>query len=146
GPIGRSDIRLTPFTVLIGPNNSGKSFLCALIYSAHAFARGRGSYYRRASDLTTASRTTTPRRTYDKLSTLVQDALNKVEPGPEGRSRLFSKISTQKRAALRDLVRFELEDYAVGVTTELERCLGGRLHELVRENKSGRELRITISD
>lgn len=33
GPIVSGEVRLRPFTVLIGPNNSGKSYLAVLIYS-----------------------------------------------------------------------------------------------------------------
>ena len=42
GPISKGEIRLKPLTILMGPNNSGKSYAATLIYSllsAHAAAR-----------------------------------------------------------------------------------------------------------
>ena len=35
GPIARADIRLRPLTVLVGPSNTGKTYLATLIYAFH---------------------------------------------------------------------------------------------------------------
>ena len=46
GPISKGEIRLKPLTVLMGPNNSGKSYAAMLIYSllsAYALSRHRSS-------------------------------------------------------------------------------------------------------
>lgn len=40
GPIARGRIRLRPFTVFVGPSNSGKSYLATFIYALHSFFAG----------------------------------------------------------------------------------------------------------
>lgn len=40
GPIGSAHIDLRPLTVFVGPSNTGKSYLAALIYALHRFFSG----------------------------------------------------------------------------------------------------------
>ena len=40
GPIVRADVELRPLTVLVGPSNTGKSYLAVLIYLLHRFFGG----------------------------------------------------------------------------------------------------------
>ena len=42
GPIARANIDLRPFTVFVGPSNTGKSWLSILIYALHRFFGGHG--------------------------------------------------------------------------------------------------------
>ena len=42
GPIARATIDLRPFTVFVGPSNTGKSWLSILIYALHRFFGGHG--------------------------------------------------------------------------------------------------------
>ena len=37
GPIAEGRIELRPFTVFVGPSNTGKSYLATLIYALHRF-------------------------------------------------------------------------------------------------------------
>lgn len=41
GPIAKAEIDLRPLTVLVGPSNTGKSYLAMLIYALHRFNGGR---------------------------------------------------------------------------------------------------------
>ena len=43
GPIARASIELRPLTVLIGPSNTGKSYLAILIYALHRCFAGRSA-------------------------------------------------------------------------------------------------------
>ena len=37
GPIAEGTVELRPFTVFVGPSNTGKSYLATLIYALHRF-------------------------------------------------------------------------------------------------------------
>ena len=42
GPIARATVDLRPFTVFVGPSNTGKSYLAILTYALHRYFGGRG--------------------------------------------------------------------------------------------------------
>ena len=39
GPIAEASIELRPMSVFVGPSNTGKSYMAALIYALHRFFR-----------------------------------------------------------------------------------------------------------
>ena len=42
GPIVRANVEVRPFTVFVGPSNTGKSYLAILLYALHRYFGGRG--------------------------------------------------------------------------------------------------------
>lgn len=50
GPIGRAVVDLRPLTVLVGPSNTGKSWLATLIYALHRYFHGSTPGTERRSD------------------------------------------------------------------------------------------------
>ena len=52
GPIVNAKVDLRPFTVFVGPSNTGKSYLAVLIYALHRFFSGSSEFRsRRSADL-----------------------------------------------------------------------------------------------
>jgi predicted ATPase len=148
GPIAFCDVTLSPFTVFIGANNTGKSFMCALIYASQATSRRhRRSYFGERVDVVGHGKLTEDLRVaHAGIAEMLTEMLKKLGPDRQARKSLISNGPQALRNLLREIVRINLEEYAIGVHTELERCLGGYLHEFARGGKPGRMLRISISD
>ena len=51
GPTSRAKVDLRPLTVLVGPSNTGKSYLAILIYALHSFFDNRVSSMRHRLNL-----------------------------------------------------------------------------------------------
>ena len=67
GPIHRASVDVRPFTVFIGPSNTGKSYLAILIYALHqSLDMGRGWVPWPAPDARIARSTTTPGEEFPK--------------------------------------------------------------------------------
>jgi predicted ATPase len=149
GPILDGTVEILPFTVFIGPNNTGKSFLSTLIYAAET---------RRASfRVTTGRDSSMQRQLLGNLRNAVKRHLRR--PGTD-LHRIFSSMPRTSQAALVDLAREELKAYARNLQAELERCLGGTIDDLasatrpadsamelsVRESLVGWSVRLIYSD
>lgn len=46
GPIVAASVDLRPLTVLVGPSNTGKSYLAILVYALHRFFSGDTGFIR----------------------------------------------------------------------------------------------------
>jgi predicted ATPase len=139
GPIARGDVRLTPLTVFIGPNNTGKSFLCALIYAAHAVGRPRMPYSNHRLWLGGEDNASL----IGEAEAAITEGLNTSR---DPMKSALSSVDPSKLGFLTRVSRRVLEAYGQTVVAELERCLGGRMAELTRANDKGQPLVIGITN
>ena len=116
GPVSKGVLKISPFTIFIGKNNTGKSYVAMLYYSLI-----------RSLSLTLGRLT----REYLHLTKYLH-LLKHVDSLREEVRELFSeRVTILKRRILREFSRIErLLDKIV--RTELERCFSCRLSELVR--------------
>jgi len=126
GPIVDGSVELKPFTVFIGPNNTGKSFMSTLIYATQIYSR---PLRRLSSGLVSPS----GHMLDPKLLADLRRELTKYLKGPDpDATQIFSHLPPRIHKILRDMVRIDLEGYAYAVTSELERSLGGTIQDLIR--------------
>ena len=134
GPINRARIELRPLTVLVGPSNTGKSYLAVLIYALHrAFAGMAESreFEQRASG--------SERKMGESQSKFVDRLISEIEFPSESKSIDFEGDALT--SSLLDIV-----NQSDGMIQEVVRCLG--LHsqnELKRKYSSGdSEVRLVL--
>lgn len=141
GPIAEGSVEVKPFTVLVGPNNSGKSFLSTLLYCAASYpsisAGGsklfpRGGFY--SVDFVGSRRE-------NELEEMLAEELNKQVETSRGTPARVKLGATQgQRRVLREIMHYYLEKYAESVVLDLERCLGGHLSDFIRyRNRAARQ-------
>jgi predicted ATPase len=138
GPIADGSITLKPLTVFIGPNNSGKSYLSAFVYSAMAPAA------RRPGPVTSIVRVSS------RHAALIPTAAREIRSQLEARSpvnQLFARMPEERRKFLYDAVQADLQAHCGNVCEEIERCFGVPLSDLARSYSGRREpMELTIRD
>jgi predicted ATPase len=136
GPIISGSITIKPFNVFVGPNNSGKSFMSALVYSAMVpysrAPRGVNSYWRLSPVL-------------NKIDPDVQEAIRVRLGTAKTTARLISGMPSEAIASVANAIEADLTSYARSVGQELERCLAGTLPELVRVTTRRQKSAMSIS-
>lgn len=138
GPIVDGTVTLKAFNVFIGPNNTGKSFLSAAIYSALASPPRQKSY--------AATLMRVPAE-LDSVTQIAKSAIRKHILEAKAPDKLLARMPAQDRSFLKDMLDFTLLDYARAVAEELERCMAGELQDLVRiSERSKAPMEITIRD
>lgn len=143
GPIAEGTVDLKPFTVFIGPNNTGKSFFSELIYAAHVYSRGRDTLPSRFRLPPRGSRLSS--KLFNQAAMVLRQQLENAEDP----RRLLSSLPEEQQRFLMDAVLADLDIYARSLVSELERCLGGELSELIRVTDAGTarsQMRLTIRD
>ena len=134
GPIAQAEIDLKPLTVLIGPNNTGKSYLALAVYSLsqtvsatryprYGQIRSRGSaipYGVRRSSVQRLKRA-------GDWNRIISDA-GKFISGQSGLSRFPEKVRAWLRAESRPWAKSLTE----GMKYELRRCFGSSMSQLGR--------------
>jgi predicted ATPase len=133
GPIARGRIQLSPLTVFVGPNNSGKSVLAMLVYAATRPApvlpfRSREVRATRAGSLRTF-RTFHQARTSFPSEAVWKEFFPRIIENPELRA---NRIDPSIIEFFRRGVEVGLERYAANVRSELARSFGERIGELGR--------------
>jgi predicted ATPase len=131
GPVTSGTVKLLPFNVFIGANNTGKSFMSTLIYA---------SQINRRSIRTGTVRYLPPTPGLRVSPQLITEIRNHVHARLQHRDpdlrNLFKNASKITKDAIREVVRVELSSYTQAVTAELERCLGGTINDLVRVGRT----------
>ena len=152
GPIGEGTVTLRPLTVLIGPNNAGKSYFALL---THAVSRPFGRF-----------RTFPPEDYLDYLlrlrihpvaTTALSDSAIKwlAERSTVDGSTIFEELPAEIKDVLRAEVKTFVPNLAQAVTDELKRGFAANLTDLTREHagsgfriwlgQSYPELRLSLS-
>ncbi len=125
GPIRRGTIDLKPLTVLIGPNNTGKSVAAMLLYAVTSAAtRGIGMGRlpaRRLSQLGLSGR--------DFASALAE--ARPLAAAPNG------PIPPELEQLTDRLIEESLARFTIAVSSEIERCFSSHLDSLARSTTRG---------
>ena len=141
GPIVEARIDLRPLTVLVGPSNTGKSYLAILLYALHRFLSRvslswdpfspHGGVFRRGGERKLS------RREVDALSQWAEEALGEMELPKSGIaldpvSDLIMSVFTESG-----------EEVGRGLSEEIGRCfgIGNEIGNLVRK-ESGDDMRV----
>lgn len=111
GPIVAADVEFRPLTVFVGPSNTGKSYLAALLYSLH----GNAAWGEVLADQS-AHREVPPVSEYEWPDSLVQGVRDRLA-GPGHPPALPADLEAALRAACE-------EKLAQAVSDELRRCFG----------------------
>jgi len=135
-------VGLNKLLVLMGPNNSGKSTAAILLYAACRSAPwGRGSIISRGGYAAEPFSGEFDRR---HLSGAARD-LSTVLLEAETSADIVRNFPRSVRSLMMGSMGQVLDTYAKELATELERCFGATLKELVRQPSDGRPMRITVS-
>ena len=132
GPIGGGTVQLKPLTILIGPNNAGKSYLAMLTYAAThdvRYRRRRFPLFRRRAAY----------KADPAFSEYKQDFLARWS---EAKGSLT--LPEQVLEDLNNDVREALEQYGRDFVSEIERGFSRQLVELVRVNKTNSKCSIEV--
>jgi predicted ATPase len=124
GPIREGTLDLKPLTIIIGPNNSGKSYLASLLYAV--------------------SNPFGPRYATRFKHELRRDHVLQALLPKEGRGgpRTIGALDKRARGQLRGVVDGYAASTASRIGAELERCFAAPLQELSRTNTSELEIEI----
>ena len=138
GPIKECSIDIRPLSVFIGPSNTGKSYLAILIYALHkGFAnwsrnpirlRSSSSYFKRGSGVTS-------KKKFEELVSSFQKSILEAEARIEYEDDVNIRLTLYK--PFMDLVKSTIVDQEQEIVTEIERCFGSSLKEMVRYRSKG---------
>ncbi len=135
GPIVEAKVDLRPFTVFVGPSNTGKSYLAILIYALHRFFGGNQW---RPPGLDGPWR-------YGKLMEIIEESLEKAGRTipvdgfdwmfeGESDSSKITHITVPEKVI--EAIREGLAQQADSIVEEIQRCFGaGEINALVRESR-----------
>lgn len=138
GPLAEGDIDIGPLTVIIGPNNAGKSVLAMATYAVtHARTEfGKPQLFRGPSGQSIRINIGSPLPLFKTsgmtptLADVCNDWVIEVMGGPETISE--DNIPNEVRSYLENQVNEGLEQYGNQLRVELERCFGTNLADLMR--------------
>ena len=120
GPIVEAKIELRPLTVLVGPNNTGKSYLATLIYALHRyFSSGSLPGYQRFSRVPFLS-DDRPTEKLDRKSVI--SVIELAERMLEGKSALGEGFMLP--ASVVEIIRSGLARQGKFICDEIGRCFG----------------------
>lgn len=132
GPLASGKIEIAPLTVIIGPNNSGKSVLAMLTYAAtQAGSHHRNSFARPFYNVGTMVPSKSPLPQFEEEDLLLIKDL--FAQGSPKRDSITKPISKSIDSACDSLCKGLGEVFV----TEIERCFGDRLQELARRGEDG---------
>lgn len=153
GPIKHADIQLRPLTVLIGPNNSGKSYFSTLLYALHRalphpsrFADFGVNFHRRLtkplsefpSPFPIAKRTPQKIKVIESTKPWRDSILSRKTP------LQFSEIPEELQNYLRHSFDAYWEESASGLSQELSRCFGAQVDDLKSAHSSRSHFEVMI--
>lgn len=126
GPIVAGEVETRPLTVLIGPNNSGKSYLAQLFF---ALSKALSGSFRRPVDLGPSFD--------DYLDRQLRDATEQIP---------FAELPEERQRILRMRVELHLATMAGDVDESLRRYFAFLDHrELVRDEDQSRSIVVTVN-
>ena len=147
GPIAKASVELKPLTVLLGPNNSGKSYLALAIYCLH-----RALY---SEPRASRSRTLLRRRSLEGLLTpellkQTEGEIKKIWPDARSFRRgpiKVADIPSGLQEVINTATNWLANAFSLEFGRELERCYGTELSKLVRRGMllSSTNLEVSIS-
>ena len=126
GPIAEASLELRPMSVFVGPSNTGKSYMAALVYALHRFFNGY-------SVNTNYNSAHGARSLVEKFGmTRMQEMLWELETAPS--IKLQEPVATLVRQSLNDVAQL-----GKILDSEITRCFGtDKVKNLIRYSSSGR--------
>ena len=142
GPIVEAAVDLRPLTVLVGPSNTGKSYLAILIYALATILRRRASGCRAAGEKITAAwlRLYRAIRKVPPLAPEVRESMVRwardIHEGrttPESRKHVDTTLSELFAAWIRKPLATGIREFGDIMDDEITRCFGvDRSQDLIR--------------
>ena len=134
GPIARAEVDLKPLTILIGPNNTGKSYLALAAYSLSRAIAGTNPRYGRLMARRPYRLTHLSRSSIRSLKRVVGDL--KIQ-SPEFEELLsegteFHDLPSKVQQWMRNESKSWITELSADVSFELRRCFGSSLEQLGR--------------
>ena len=145
GPIAKATVELRPFTVFVGPSNTGKSYLAILLYALHQFfgrtAAGGGPFspmrIRRLLD----SRSHTNDEQIDAAHLWLQRMLDDRTPDKRGRADIV--LPDEIAESVRPILQ-AVGEMSPFMNDQVKRCFGvAKSNDLIR-HPAARRARITV--
>ena len=128
GPIARANIDLRPFTVFVGPSNTGKSWLSILIYALHRFFGGHG---KGTTGTPTIFRVGETQDVSTETRREILDTYKRIHNTEELESEAIVPIS----ARVTGQIRSEFESRSEILDYEIRRCFGvAATRDLIRKS------------
>ena len=138
GPVKSAKIELRPLTVLVGANNTGKSYLTTLIYALHCAIANRYEMIHSAMRFRFQSEAKTNSRTDQYIDRLLKNALSKdsrkvVELGYEHVTNIVQSILGDNNSMMFEIRR----SFGISNDSNLRRKFARRKRALVRMIQPG---------
>ncbi len=139
GPLGEGELELKPLTILVGPNNTGKSYAARLVYASMGpLGRSRRRLRMRRSWTVYSD---THGAFVQKYSKETKQWV--VDRTKEGSTVKLDQFPRDFLAGVNRAARNFTDDLVLGLTQEIQRCFGSRLSDLARA-KSPAGWRLTL--
>ena len=147
GPVASAEVELKPLTILVGPNNSGKSHVALAVY---AVSQALQDGPRLIRDRRFSWRT---RRTVDRLGGSLPERGEAVEAirtlsaeqlGWTSEKLDLDKMPSPVKRALTEMSRLSAQQYCGRIGDELQRCFGSNLQNLARRSQHTQEGGFTL--
>ncbi len=121
GPISQAEVELRPLTVLVGPSNTGKSYLAMLIYALHRFwnVEATGSLYLRRT-----FRIFRPGDFQDVAEDVIEATFSFAKRIFDGSQRQAPADKIQIPSPLAKILRRSYEQHGIHLKEEICRCFG----------------------
>lgn len=137
GPIAKASVELKPLTVLIGPNNSGKSYLALAIYSLSRALSGESPFGRWTGfQRAWHSRPDLPRDAVRRVRAAVKKAWPTARAFPSGPLKV-GDMPPEIQNILTSTLRTFADSLASDFGGELQRCFGTEIGGLGRRGLGG---------
>lgn len=141
GPISHAKLGLRPLTALVGPSNTGKSYLAVLIYALHGYLGRRSLFpYILPSELRRTHKSNSDDREFSKMEKAIDRFLEELA---ETEGQTGAKIPVPP-----EIIRFyrlTIEGRGNRLAREIKRCFGhDDIAPLIRKGSSGKNSRIAV--
>ncbi len=144
GPIKSADVSLAPLSILVGPNNAGKSMMSTLLYASTSASS--------IAERTRLSPTPISRRrvqhgdqtlSRDQIAGIQHQAEVLIEALADPTEDLYKFLTQPLLKYLQDSLQQALSTYAEEIESEIERCFSSKIDDLVR-SRQGRRMPASI--
>lgn len=152
GPVGGGEIRFSPLTVLVGANNTGKSYLAMLLHSvadaSPAYVDldlpGRHGHYARGREPELSFRSAQlvqeyPKSSFDMDFDYLHDTLS------TNQRITASTLPPSLQQGLKRIISRLLTDYGINLRVVLEEAFNSDLPSLARRRRSGQRTRLSFT-
>jgi predicted ATPase len=144
GPIKSADVSLAPLSILVGPNNAGKSMMSTLLYASTS-ASSIAKRARLSPTPISPGRVQHGDQTFsrDQIAGIQHQAEVLIDALAEPIEDLYQFLTQPLVKYLQDSLEQALSTYTEEIESEIERCFGSKIDDLVR-SRQGRRMPASI--